>query len=109
MHCWDGSMTAHQSLGFLDMFMTEEELTIEIAKIDRIQIDNMYLAEACKDEVLEKLTTNSSCSDHQDSRLKGTGISVVSYRLESELAVLIFEYKAPRDCFGKRSRPIVAM
>lgn len=46
---WDESMTAHQSLRFLDMFMTEEELTVKVAKINRIQIDNMYFAEASED------------------------------------------------------------
>jgi len=62
----DRSMIAHQSLRFLDMFMTEEELTIEIAEIDGVQIDDMDLAEASKDEVLEELTPNPSCADHQD-------------------------------------------
>lgn len=60
-------MMTHQSLGLFYMLMTKEELTIEIAEINGIQIDNMNLAEASKDEVLEKLAPNPSCTNHQHS------------------------------------------
>lgn len=35
------------------MLMSEEELPIEVAQIDGIEIDNMNFAEASEDEVLE--------------------------------------------------------
>jgi hypothetical protein len=35
------------------MLMPEEELSIEIAKIDCVEINDMDLAEASEDEVLE--------------------------------------------------------
>jgi hypothetical protein len=37
--CWQhnwGHLETHYSFGLLDMFMSEEELAVEIAKIDRV-------------------------------------------------------------------------
>lgn len=47
--------------------MAKEELTIEVAEIDCVQIDDVDLAEASENEVLEEFTANSACTDHQDS------------------------------------------
>ena len=44
--------TSYQSLRFLDVFMSEEELTIKVAQINSVKIDDMNLAEASKDEIL---------------------------------------------------------
>lgn len=43
---------SYQSLGFLDVFLSEEELAVEITQIDRIEVDNVDLSEARKDKVL---------------------------------------------------------
>lgn len=43
----------HQSLGLLDMFLSEKKLTVQIAQIDGIKIDNVNLSEPCHDQVLE--------------------------------------------------------
>lgn len=51
------------------MFVSEEELPIEIAKIDCIEVDDMDLSEACENEVLEKFASNPSGANHQDSSL----------------------------------------
>ena len=45
-------MIAHQSLGLLYMLLTKEELTIEVAEVDGVQIDDVDLAEAGEDKVL---------------------------------------------------------
>lgn len=49
--------------------MAEEELSIEIAEIDRIKIYDMDFAEASEYEVLEKLAADSSSSYHEDPSL----------------------------------------
>ena len=53
----------HQSLGFLNMFMPEEELPVQIAQIDGVKIHNMNLTEASEDEILQKLTSDTSGAD----------------------------------------------
>lgn len=53
----------HQSLGLLDMFVSEEELPVQIAQIDSIKIHDMDLPEASEDEILEEFTSNTSGAD----------------------------------------------
>jgi len=35
------------------MFMSEKELAVQVTEIDRVEIDQVYLPEACEDEVLQ--------------------------------------------------------
>ena len=42
------NIQSNQGFGFLDMLMTEEELAIEIAQVNRIQINDMYFSEPRK-------------------------------------------------------------
>ena len=58
-----------QSFWFLDMFLTEEELAIEVAKVDCVEIDYVYLAKAGQDEVFEDFTADSAGADKEDFRL----------------------------------------
>ena len=51
------------------MLVTEEKLSIQITEVDGIQIDNVDLAEAGEDKVLQKFTANSSGADHQNAGL----------------------------------------
>lgn len=51
------------------MFVPEEELPVEVAKIDGVKIYNMDLTEASEDEVLEEFTADASSTDHQYARL----------------------------------------
>ena len=62
-------MIAHQSLRFFDMLMTKEELTIEVAEVDCVQIDNVDLPEAGEDKILQKFAANASGAHHQNARL----------------------------------------
>ncbi len=50
--------------------MSEEELPVEVAKIDGIEIDDVDLTEACKDEVLEKLASDPTSAHHQHAGLE---------------------------------------
>ena len=45
------------------MLASEQKLAVEVAQIDRVQIDNVYLAEAGEDEVLEQLAADPSGAD----------------------------------------------
>ena len=49
--------------------MSEEELTVEIAEVDGVQINNVYLAVARENEIFKKLASYTTSSDKQDSRL----------------------------------------
>ena len=51
------------------MLVTEEKLSIQITKVNGIQIDDVDLAKTGEDKVLQKFTANSSGADHQDAGL----------------------------------------
>lgn len=51
------------------MFVSEEKLAIQVAKIYGVKIYNMDLTEACEDEVLEEFAADASSADHQYARL----------------------------------------
>jgi hypothetical protein len=60
---------AYQCLGLLDVFMLEEELPVEIAQIYRVEVDYVYLAEACQAEVLKKFAADAANSDQKNACL----------------------------------------
>lgn len=62
--------STHQSLGLLDMFVAEKELPVQIAQIDRIQIDYMDLTEAGQEEVLEELAADTTSAHEKNARLE---------------------------------------
>lgn len=51
------------------MFLTEKELAVEVAEVDRVKVDHMYLPKSSKNEVLEKFAPNAASTDQQHSRL----------------------------------------
>lgn len=72
--------------------MTEEELAVQIRKVDRVEIDNVDLAKAGEDEIFEKLATNTAGTDHENARLK------------IELAVIIEDMNIEANLFDARKR-----
>lgn len=56
------------------MFLPEEKLSVEIAQIDRIEVNDVDLAEAGEDKVLQQFTANASSTNHQDSGLLNTSV-----------------------------------
>ena len=62
-------MIAHQSLRLFYMLLTKKKLTIEVAEVDGVQINDMDFAEAGEDKILQEFTANSASADHQDARL----------------------------------------
>lgn len=57
------------------MFVTEKELTIEVAEVDGVQINDVDFAEAGENKVLQELAANSSGTDHQNAGLDNVTIS----------------------------------
>ena len=55
---------AYQGFQFLDVFISEEELAVEVAQVDRVEVDDVDLSEANKDEVLQQFAANASSTDH---------------------------------------------
>jgi hypothetical protein len=56
----------YQCLGSLDVFATEEKLSIEIAEVDRIQVHDVDFTEAGQDEVLEEFASDAASADHEN-------------------------------------------
>lgn len=63
------AFSAYQCLGLLDVLIAEEELAIEIAQVDRVEVDDVDVAEAREDEVLEELAADTARAHHEHSRL----------------------------------------
>jgi len=51
------------------MLVSEEKLAIEVAEVDRVKVDDMNLAKACKDKILEELAANAACADKENTGL----------------------------------------
>lgn len=51
------------------MFVSEQKLPVQVAQVDRVEVDNVDFAEAGKDKVLEELAAYSSGADHEDAGL----------------------------------------
>lgn len=66
----EGNDYTDQSLWFLDMFLSKEELAVQVAEIDCVKVDDVNFTEAGEDKVLQKLAANSTSTNHQHSRLQ---------------------------------------
>lgn len=64
-----GSLFGNERFGLFDMLLSEQELSVEIREVDRVQVDDVYLAEASEGEILQELTSDSSSANHEYSRL----------------------------------------
>lgn len=64
------------------MLITEEKLAVEVAEVDRVKINDVNLAEAGEDKVLQELAADSSRADHQDARLYGGSVSEAKSEME---------------------------
>lgn len=59
----------YQSLRFLDMLVSEEELSVQVTEVDGIEVYDVDFTKAGEYEVLQQFTSNSSCANHQNSCL----------------------------------------
>lgn len=53
------------------MLVSEEELPIEIAQVDGIEVNDVDFAEAGEDKVLEKFASDPSSTYHENASLWG--------------------------------------
>jgi hypothetical protein len=66
-------LAGDQSFGLLDVGMAEEELAVEVGQIDCVEIDQVDLAEASADEVLEEFAANATGANDEDARVLDVG------------------------------------
>lgn len=51
------------------MLVAEQELAVQVAEVDSVEVDDMDFPKASKDKVLEQLAANATSSYHEDARL----------------------------------------
>lgn len=88
--------------------MSEEELTVEIAEIDCVEIDDVNFTKARQGKVLEQFAANAAGADEKDARLLKELVHATLNKCRSCLTCLIALCKVPSDCLGNLSRPIAA-
>ena len=45
------------------MFVSEEELSIQIAQVYRVEVDNVYFSIAGLDQIFQEFATNATCAN----------------------------------------------
>ena len=58
--------------------MSEQELAVEIAEVDGININDVNFFETGENEILEELASDATGANHQHSRLYGEIVSFQS-------------------------------
>ena len=59
----------YQCFGLLDMLVAEQELAVEVAEVDGVEVYNVDSAKAGENEVLEQFAADAASSYHQDACL----------------------------------------
>ena len=62
-----------EGLGLAHVVLAEEELAVEVADVDGIQVDDLEVAEPAEDEVLEELAPDAPGPDDEDARVADLG------------------------------------
>jgi hypothetical protein len=62
-------IVTYKCFGLFDVLMSKEELAIQIAQVDSVEINDVYCAEAVHHQILEKFAPNAASPDHQDTGL----------------------------------------
>lgn len=70
-----GDFLCDNGLWLLNVFLSEEKLTVEIGEINCIEVNDVNLTEPSEDEVFEELAANAAGADKEDF---GLGESCVS-------------------------------
>lgn len=65
----DSLRPTYQGLGLFDVLVPEEELAVEIGKVDGVQVYDVNVAESGEHEVLEQLAADAASADHENARL----------------------------------------
>jgi hypothetical protein len=59
------------------VFIAEEELAVQVAQINGIQIDNVNFAKAGEEEILQQFTSDTTGTHQQGPRLR-----TITYEIE---------------------------
>jgi hypothetical protein len=62
----------YQCFRLLDMFVSEEKLTVQVGEIDGIQVDDMNFSETAENEIFEKFASDASSAHHEHASLRKT-------------------------------------
>lgn len=57
----------YQGFRLFYVFVPEEELPVQVREIDGVEVNDVDVEEAAKDEVLQELAANAPSSNHQDA------------------------------------------
>jgi len=55
----------YQCFRLLDVLVAEQELAVEVAQVDGVEVDDVDFAKAGENEVLEQLAANATSSYHE--------------------------------------------
>lgn len=55
----------HESLALLDISLSEKELSIQIRQVNRVEVDDLNVAETNEDEVLEQFAPDAAGADDE--------------------------------------------
>lgn len=78
------STSTHLGFRLFNMFMTEQELTIEITEIDSVKINNVDFSKADENQVLEQFTSNAASAYHEHALLEN---ALAAFILGEEVTV----------------------
>jgi hypothetical protein len=83
------AFVTYQGFRLFDVLVAKQELPVEVAEVDRVQVDNVNLAEPGEDEVLEELAADAASADHEHPRLPSRQYAAIARgSVESELYLL---------------------
>lgn len=51
------------------MFLSEQELTVQVGQVNRIEIDDVNFAKACQNEIFQQFASDTASADHEHTRL----------------------------------------
>jgi hypothetical protein len=93
------------------MFLSKEELTIQVAQIDCIEVNYVDLTEASEDEVLQELAADPACADEKNARLRRECVSSKQDPgiVDTVLTSLTSRCAAPSDCLANFSRGMMRL
>ena len=57
---------AHLRLGHAHVTLAEQELAVEVADVDRVEVDHLDVPEPAQDERLEELAPDAAGAHHED-------------------------------------------
>ena len=86
------------------MLVAKQKLSVEVAEVDRVQVDDVDFAEAGQDEVLEQFASDAASAHHENARLPWS--APFSIHIPAYFTSLIAPCSVPRLLLANVSRAI---